>query len=110
CEEPQALGLTTPPQLRRSPVWDGYIEAGDIARVVQEGYVHVIGDMRGTGDSGGVMIGNYNFGGVPQGQDLYDVVEWVAAQPWCDGNVGMIGISYFGSMQVLAAAERPPHL
>ena len=34
----------------------------------------------------------------------------MAEQPWCDGNVGMVGISYFGSMQVLAAAERPPHL
>jgi predicted acyl esterase len=109
-KELQALALTTPPQRRPSPMWDGCIEAGDIARVVEEGYVHVIGDMRGTGDSGGEMIGNYNFGGVPQGQDLYDVIEWVAAQPWCDGNIGMIGISYFGSMQVLAAAERPPHL
>ncbi|TXK34221.1 CocE/NonD family hydrolase [Nonomuraea sp. C10] len=109
-KELQALALTTPPQRRPSPMWDGCIEAGDIARVVKEDYVHVIGDMRGTGDSGGVMIGNYNAGGVPQGQDLYDVVEWVAAQPWCDGNVGMIGISYFGSMQVYAAAERPPHL
>ncbi|MEV0495266.1 CocE/NonD family hydrolase [Streptomyces atratus] len=109
-KELQALALTTPAQRRPSPMWDGCIEAGDIARVVREGYVHVIGDMRGTGDSGGVMIGNYNFGGVPQGQDLYDLIEWVAAQPWCDGNVGMIGISYFGSMQVLAAAERPPHL
>lgn len=109
-KELQAMALTMPPQRRPSPMWDGCIEAGDIARVVQEGYVHVIGDMRGTGDSDGVMIGNYNFGGVPQGQDLYDFVEWVAAQPWCDGNVGMIGISYFGSMQVLAAAERPPHL
>ncbi|MER5688158.1 CocE/NonD family hydrolase [Streptomyces sp. NPDC002205] len=109
-KELQALALTTPPQRRPSPMWDGCIEAGDIARVVKEDYVHVIGDMRGTGDSDGVMIGNYNFGGVSQGQDLYDLVEWVAAQPWCDGNVGMIGISYFGSMQVLAAAERPPHL
>jgi uncharacterized protein len=109
-KELQALALTLPPQRRPSPMWDGCIEAGDIARVVEEGYVHVIGDMRGTGDSGGVMIGNYNFGGVPQGQDLYDLIEWVAAQPWCDGNVGMTGISYFGSMQVLAAAERPPHL
>lgn len=109
-KELQALALTTPPQRRPSPMWDGCIEAGDIVRVVGEGYVHVIGDMRGTGDSGGEMIGNYNFGGVSQGQDLYDVIEWVAAQPWCDGNVGMIGISYFGSMQVLAAAERPPHL
>jgi predicted acyl esterase len=109
-KELQALALTTPPQRRPSPMWDGCIEAGDITRVVREGYVHVIGDMRGTGDSEGVMIGNYNAGGVPQGQDLYDLIEWVAAQPWCDGNVGMIGISYFGSMQVLAAAERPPHL
>lgn len=109
-KELQAFALTMPPQRRPSPLWDGCIEAGDITRVVTEGYVHVIGDMRGTGDSDGVMIGNYNFGGVPQGQDLYDLIEWVAAQPWCDGNVGMIGISYFGSMQVLAAAERPPHL
>src|SRR6266545_949652 len=109
-KELQALALTTPPQRRPSPMWDGCIEAGDITRVVQEGYVHVIGDMRGTGYSGGEMIGNYNFGGVSQGQDLYDLIEWVAEQPWCDGNVGMIGISYFGSMQVLAAAERPPHL
>ena len=60
--------------------------------------------------SEGEHIGNYNAGGVSLGQDAYDFIEWVAAQPWCDGNVGMIGISYFGSMQVLAAAERPPHL
>ena len=60
--------------------------------------------------SGGEHIGNYNAGGVSLGQDAYDFIEWVAAQPWCDGNVGMVGISYFGSMQVLAAAERPPHL
>ncbi|WP_433361285.1 CocE/NonD family hydrolase [Actinoplanes sp. CA-142083] len=109
-KELQALALTMPPQRRPSPMWDGCIEAGDITRVVAKGYVHVIGDMRGTGDSGGEMVGNYNFGGVSQGQDLYDLIEWVAAQPWCDGNIGMIGISYFGSMQVLAAAERPPHL
>ena len=109
-KELQALALTTPPQRRPSPMWDGCIEAGDIARVVAEDYVHVIGDLRGSGDSGGEHIGNYNAGGVPLGQDAYDFIEWVAAQPWCDGNVGMIGISYFGSMQVLAAAERPPSL
>lgn len=109
-KELQALALTTPPQRRPSPMWDGCIEAGDIARVVAEDYVHVIGDIRGSGDSDGEHIGNYNAGGVSLGQDAYDFIEWVAAQPWCDGNVGMIGISYFGSMQVLAAAERPPHL
>ncbi|MGW6334338.1 CocE/NonD family hydrolase [Nocardia rhamnosiphila] len=109
-KELQALALTTPPQRRPSPLWDGCIEAGDIARVVGEGYVHVIGDLRGSGGSEGEHIGNYNAGGVSLGQDAYDFIEWVAEQPWCDGNVGMIGISYFGSMQVLAAAERPPHL
>jgi len=109
-KELQALALTMPPQRRPSPMWDGCIEAGDIARVVDEGYVHVIGDLRGSGGSEGEHVGNYNAGGVSLGQDAYDVIEWVAAQPWCDGNVGMIGISYYGSMQVLAAAERPPHL
>ena len=109
-KELQALALTMPPQRRPSPMWDGCIEAGDITRVVSEGYAHVIGDLRGSGDSGGEHIGNYNAGGVSLGEDAYDFIEWVAAQPWCDGNVGMIGISYFGSMQILAAAERPPHL
>ena len=109
-KELQALALTMPPQRRPSPMWDGCVEAGDIARVVKEDYVHVIGDLRGSGASEGEHIGNYNAGGVSLGQDAYDFIEWVAAQPWCDGNVGMIGISYFGSMQVLAAAERPPRL
>ncbi|MGN6872935.1 MAG: CocE/NonD family hydrolase [Solirubrobacteraceae bacterium] len=109
-KELQALALTMPPQRRPSPMWDGCIEAGDIARVVSNDYVHVIGDLRGSGGSEGEHIGNYNAGGVSLGQDAYDFIEWVAAQTWCDGNVGMIGISYFASMQVLAAAERPPHL
>ncbi len=109
-KELQALALTMPPQRRPSPLWDGCIEAGDIARVVKEGYVHVIGDVRGSGASEGEHIGNYNAGGVPLGQDAYDFIEWVAAQPWCNGVVGMIGISYFGSMQVYAASERPPSL
>ncbi|TCK02944.1 CocE/NonD family hydrolase [Marinobacterium mangrovicola] len=109
-KELQALALTIPPQKRPSPLWDGCIEAGDISRVVKEGYVHVIGDVRGSGGSEGEHIGNYNAGGVPLGQDAYDFIEWVAAQPWCNGVVGMIGISYFGSMQVFAASERPPSL
>ena len=64
-KELQALALTTPPQRRPSPMWDGCIEAGDIARVVAEDYVHVIGDLRGSGDSGGEHIGNYNAGRRP---------------------------------------------
>jgi predicted acyl esterase len=48
-------------------MWDGCIEAGDIARVVKEDYVHVIGDLRGSGASEGQHIGNYNAGGVSLG-------------------------------------------
>src|SRR5690606_10829397 len=45
-----------------------------------------------------------------EGRDGYDAVEWVAAQPWCDGRVGMIGGSYMSMVQWMAAAQQPPSL
>ena len=45
-----------------------------------------------------------------EARDTYDLIEWAAQQPWCDGNVGMTGISYLSSIMILAAAEQPPHL
>ena len=109
-KELQALALTMPPQARPSPLWDGGIEAGDIRAVVEHGYAHVIADVRGTGGSDGELVGNYDLGGHGEGKDVYDLVEWIAQQTWCDGNVGMIGISYFATVQVMGAAEAPPHL
>jgi putative CocE/NonD family hydrolase len=47
---------------------------------------------------------------MPEGQDGYDTIEAVAAEPWCDGNVGMAGSSYLGRVQWQAAMEAPPHL
>jgi putative CocE/NonD family hydrolase len=44
------------------------------------------------------------------GEDGYDTVEWIAAQPWSNGRVGMVGSSYGAITQVRAALERPPHL
>ena len=73
---------------------------------VPRGYVHVIANLRGTCGSGGT----FGFFDAQERRDMYDLVEWVAAQPWCDGNVGMIGISYFAMTQLEAAVERPPHL
>ena len=43
-------------------------------------------------------------------EDAYDAIEWAAAQEWCDGNVGMVGVSYYGAIQLAAAALQPPHL
>ncbi|MBN1663764.1 MAG: CocE/NonD family hydrolase, partial [Deltaproteobacteria bacterium] len=68
------------------------------------GYAVVIQDTRGRFAS----EGEYAVG-APEGPDGYDSVECCAAEPWCDGNVGMVGISYLGAVQVLAAAEQPPH-
>jgi uncharacterized protein len=84
----------------------GFIEAGASDFFVPRGYVHVIANLRGTGGSGGV----FGFFDGQERRDMYDLVEWAAAQPWSDGNVGMIGISYFAGTQMEAAVERPPHL
>lgn len=84
----------------------GFIEAGDTDFWVTRGYVHLIANVRGTCGSGG----EFGFFDAQERRDMYDLVEWAAAQPWCDGNVGMIGISYFAMTQLEAAVERPPHL
>ncbi|MGH2945402.1 MAG: CocE/NonD family hydrolase [Solirubrobacteraceae bacterium] len=83
------------------------VEAGDHEFWARRGYAHVIADVRGTGKSEGSY---HNLTSPQEARDGYDLVEWIAAQPWCDGNVGMIGISYLAFVQYLVAAERPPHL
>lgn len=70
------------------------------------GYNMVFQDVRGTGQSEGFLEAN----GGSEPEDGYDSVEWIAAQPWCDGNVGMQGLSYFGYTQMAAASLQPPHL
>jgi len=85
---------------------NGGQEAGDTRYFVSRGYVHVIADVRGSGDS----EGEYNFQGREEQQDGKELIEWIASQPWCDGNVGMLGMSYFGVVQHLVAAQQPPHL
>lgn len=95
-----------PRQLQDLGAPAGFIEAGPTDFWVPRGYVHVIANLRGTGGSGGT----FGFFDGQERRDMYDLVEWAAAQPWCDGNVGMIGISYFAMTQLEAAVERPPHL
>jgi uncharacterized protein len=84
----------------------GFIEAGASDFFVPRGYVHVIANCRGTSGSGGT----FGFFDGQERQDMYDLVEWAAEQPWSDGNIGMVGISYFAMTQMEAAVERPPHL
>ncbi|MGW0246824.1 CocE/NonD family hydrolase [Nocardia goodfellowii] len=71
------------------------------------GYVAVRVDLRGSGDSDGVLRDEYL---AAEHDDACDVIEWLAAQPWCDGNVGMMGISWGGFNSLQVAARRPPAL
>jgi len=75
---------------------------------IRAGYALVIAYVRGRFGS----QGKYDVA-APQeveGADCYDTVEWVAAQPWCDGNIGMAGESALGTVQWRTARENPPHL
>ena len=84
----------------------GWIESGDPNFLVRRGYVQVVANVRGTGKSGG----KYDFMGQQEIQDTYEIIEWIAKQPWCDGKVGMFGVSYFAWIQVFTAALNPPSL
>src|SRR2546425_7413558 len=71
------------------------------------GYAAVRVDMRGSGDSDGVLRGEY----LQQEQDdAIEVIAWIAQQRWCSGAVGMIGISWGGFNGLQVAARRPPAL
>lgn len=71
------------------------------------GYAAVRVDLRGTGESDGILEDEY----APQEQeDALEVLAWVAAQPWCDGNLGLWGISWGGFNALQIAARRPPGL
>jgi uncharacterized protein len=74
-------------------------------RMVRRGYVIIIQDVRGRYTSEGEW---YPF--KHEQADGFDTVEWAAALPYSDGKVGMMGASYVGATQMLAAIARPPHL
>jgi putative CocE/NonD family hydrolase len=76
---------------------------------VPRGYVVVLQDLRGRGDSEGT--GDYfHTANQKEGIDGYDTIEWAASQPWSNGKVGMVGASHGGIVQNMASLYRPPHL
>ncbi len=70
------------------------------------GYVCVQVAERGSGFN----QGKFTFHGSVAAEDGYDIIEWIAAQPWCNGNVAMMGASGYGVMQWITAPLNPPHL
>jgi uncharacterized protein len=73
----------------------------------RRGFAGVRIDIRGSGDSDGVLTDEY----LPQEQaDACEVIAWLAARPWCSGRVGMIGYSWGGFAGLQVAGRRPPEL
>lgn len=102
------------PRLRwpEAGVQDGWIsrftafEAPDPAWWCPRGYAVVYPDPRGTWLSPGEM----SHGGHQESLDCYDLVEWLGEQAWCNGKVGLSGVSYLAAIQWQVGPLRPPHL
>jgi putative CocE/NonD family hydrolase len=106
------------PAGKRFPVllnYEGYAAGTDaadngvstyLARLISRGYAVLGVSVRGTGCS----QGQFDPFDHTMGEDGHDAVEWAARQPWSDGRVGMIGVSFGGITQLLTAGQRPPHL
>jgi putative CocE/NonD family hydrolase len=84
-----------------------YTEIADF--FVPHGYAVVLQDLRDRHRSEGTK--EYFHSATPHtGEDGYDTIEWIAAQPWSNGRTGMVGSSYAGITQIRTALESPPHL
>ena len=81
-------------------------EAPDPAWWTAQGFTVVNADSRGCGHSDGTgkLLSRQ------EAEDTYDLVQWIAGQPWCDGNVVMLGVSYLAISQYAVAALQPPAL
>lgn len=81
-------------------------ELADPERFVPHGYAMVRVDSRGSGNSEGVR----HLWGPQEIDDYVETIEWVGEQDWCDGNVGLLGISYYAANHWAVAARQPKHL
>ncbi|MBN8829885.1 MAG: CocE/NonD family hydrolase [Sphingomonadales bacterium] len=98
-----------PPHSGVEPGWMSRFtafEAADPAYWCAHGYAVCNADSRGMWLSEGDVRHN----GIGEGEDCYDLIEWLGVQPWCNGKVGMTGVSYLAAIQYLVAQLKPPHL
>ncbi len=91
----------------RKDDWRWMSDRARMRYFAEHGFAGCRVDVRGTGSSEGIALDEY---ARDETLDGVEVVGWLAAQPWCNGNVGMWGISYGGFTSIQVAAERPPAL
>ncbi|MYH10362.1 MAG: CocE/NonD family hydrolase [Gemmatimonadales bacterium] len=96
------------PDLDPAPDIRSQVDANeDLQRLVLHGYVVAAAGVRGSGASFGRYEGLFS---ESETTDAVELIEWLASQPWSDGNVGMYGGSYLGITQYMAASRNPPAL
>jgi uncharacterized protein len=86
----------------------GSLFEGTRIGLARRGYATLFVDMTGTGASDGDYAESFDL--PREGRDCAEIIEWAAEQDWCDGRVGVWGVSYGGMNALAAAAQRPPHL
>jgi hypothetical protein len=86
----------------------GSLFEGTRAGLARRGYATLFVDMAGTGASDGDYAESFDL--PREGRDCAEIIEWAAGRDWCDGRVGVWGVSYGGMNALAAAAHRPPHL
>jgi putative CocE/NonD family hydrolase len=106
AEEPLPV-IWTHTRYRRAVIHEGKVRSRADESMIKRGYVLAVADVRGSGASFGSWQGIWT---KEESQDAYEITEWLAAQPWCNGNIGMMGGSYLGITQLMAAGTNPPHL
>ncbi|MDH5468814.1 MAG: CocE/NonD family hydrolase, partial [Candidatus Aminicenantes bacterium] len=110
AEEPLPV-LWTHTRYRRAVIREGKVRSSadspQMQALIKRGYVLAVADVRGSGASFGSWQGIWT---KEESQDAYEITEWLAVQPWCNGNIGMMGGSYLGITQLMAAGTNPPHL
>ncbi|MDE2891672.1 MAG: CocE/NonD family hydrolase [Chloroflexota bacterium] len=110
-EDADEPGKAVPGIVTRTPYDKEQSGAGLVAvmpsalKLAERGYAVVVCDCRGRYASEGDFKPFHQ-----EGPDGYDTIEWIAAQPWCDGNTAIYGPSYVGATTMLATREQPPSL
>jgi putative CocE/NonD family hydrolase len=90
-----------------SPFWNGSLEGGDFTYTVPRGFVHIIAEPRGLGNSEGVDLGDET---QHNAKDMQDIIDWATKQPWCTGKAVMMGPSSYGRATLVGGADPHPNM
>jgi putative CocE/NonD family hydrolase len=91
---------------KRGNLMDAVFRTKYLERMLKHGYAVIVVERPGTGASFGVLNASFEVGA----KEVNEILDWIAAQDWCNGNIGMYGDSFQAMIQFAAATTRNPHL